>query len=242
MPNDPSDLAWNYMKLPVDTERDGRQWIAVQRYGSGKRRYQHGVFYDQAFGPSGALHLDKADLHQCFLGKGQPGTFLKLLRLVDYYLNRTGDIPKLWTRRPTLQEYAGWYLGLDCNGFVGAWFAANYPTAKIDGNTHINFWRSKSRTKDRKAVAEVKPYDVLVRTGEAGDRHIAIVEDVLGVSGGEAEVLVAQSASSLGGLDWDVFTLRSKKHPVHADGKPLQFTLDGYYDFHHLLGHHCVGA
>ena len=35
--SDPSAFAWKYMRLPVDTEDDGRQYVSVTRYLSKKK-------------------------------------------------------------------------------------------------------------------------------------------------------------------------------------------------------------
>lgn len=175
----------------------------------------------------------------CYYGKGAPETFQAMLRVVDYYLAHA-DLPLSylsWSRPMTLDEYAHWYFGLDCNGFAGAYYAEQYPAVGIDGGDHINFLKDKSLLTKRPTFADIRAGDMLVREGSSGGgkRHVALIETVQKTSATTALVTVVHSSSSRGGLTVEKITLESLSKASDSFGK-LHWRLKGYHDFHYILG------
>ncbi|KZM47662.1 hypothetical protein OA90_24750 [Labrenzia sp. OB1] len=177
------------------------------------------------------------DLQLGFYGKGTPERMRRILQVIDFYL-RTADIRLShvhWNYVMSLEEYAKYYLGLDCNGFTGAYLETQYPSLGIDGGDHINYLDGK--LKKRASIAEIKPGDILSREGGGGTRHVAMINSVSGVINSEAtsaQVSITQSASSLGGLNTKTYTLKTIKEG--PSDKPLKWHLAGYYKFNHCLG------
>ncbi|MDN3719905.1 hypothetical protein QW131_13695 [Roseibium salinum] len=144
------------------------------------------------------------DLQLGFYGKGTPDRMRRILTVIDFYL-KTADINLgrvHWNYVMGLQDYAKWYLGLDCNGFTGAYLESQYPSLGINGGDHINYLDGK--LKKRAGVADVRAGDILSREGSGGTRHVSMVNSVSGMIGPgatSAQVSITQSASSLGGLN-----------------------------------------
>jgi len=154
------------------------------------------------------------DVRQAFQGKGTPNRFTRAIKLCDYYLRHAEiDITKLgWGRRVTdLQEYVNYYIGMDCNGFVGAFLEENFPGSGVARNIDIDstgkYYADHAsgshftRIDDPKLI---KRYDILVRRKVSSDpakatRHIALVEDVLGAATSTSvRVLLAESTGGSG--------------------------------------------
>ncbi|MFC6657023.1 hypothetical protein ACFQEX_16935 [Roseibium salinum] len=176
------------------------------------------------------------DLQLGFYGKGTPDRMRRILTVIDFYL-KTADINLgrvHWNYVMGLQDYAKWYLGLDCNGFTGAYLESQYPSLGINGGDHINYLDGK--LKKRAGVADVRAGDILSREGSGGTRHVSMVNSVSGMIGPgatSAQVSITQSASSLGGLNTKTYTL--KMIDEGPKDKPLKWELAGYYKFHHCL-------
>jgi hypothetical protein len=193
----------------------------TDRYAGGKHgAADHTYFTDTAFLVAPSIkpipfhYCPWDDVRQAFQGKGTPVRFARALKLCDYYLQRADiDIAKLgWGRRVTdLQEYADYYIGLDCNGFVGAYLEDNLPGSGVVGNIDIdsigNYYKDKTsgthftRIDDPKLI---KRSDILVRRKVSSDpsavtRHIALVEDVIGTpTSSSVKLLLAESTGGSG--------------------------------------------
>lgn len=177
----------------------------------------------------------------CFYGKGSPLIFKSMLHVVSYYLKHA-DLPLRylgWSHPMTIEEYAYWYLGLDCNGFAGEYYAENFPSVGIDGNDHINFLKDKPNLKVRNSFAEIKAGDLLVREGsDGGDtRHVAVIEHCYQLTDKTASVVVVQSAHSRDGLWAEGMVLESISDKKEKDGYGLiNWSLQRYHKFHYVLG------
>jgi hypothetical protein len=72
----------------------------------------------------------------------------------------------------SLQSFADEYLGLDCSGFVGAYFRSQYPASGVEPNTRIAHYRDHWRARTR--LEDLRRLDVLIWPGLA---HIAVIDD-----------------------------------------------------------------
>jgi hypothetical protein len=170
-------------------------------------------------------------LQLCFYGKGTPDDFRNALIIIDFYLfyadMRLSSVH--WSRRMTLDEYAYYYLGIDCNGFTGAYLKTFHPGLGIGPNDHINYLDSK--LKKRKDLDEVRSGDILSREGGGGTRHVAMVDAILPnpFADGSKTLTVTHSSGTYSGLgtQWHTLAFRPKE--------TLKWNLVGYYKFHHCL-------
>lgn len=154
--------------------------------------------------PSVYLYCPWDDVRQCFQGKGTPARYARVLQLCDYYLRHADiDISALgWGRRVTdLQEYADYYIGMDCNGFVGAYLEENFPGSGVSKNIDIDsigkyFGDNASGAHFTRIddATRIQTSDILVRRRiDGSSRHIALVESVISASSGKATLLIAES-------------------------------------------------
>lgn len=179
------------------------------------------------------------EMKLCFYGKGSPQTFQAMLRVVDYYLTHA-DLPLNylgWSRPMTLDEYASWYFGLDCNGFAGAYYAEQFPALGVHGNYHINNLASTAGLSKRKTFADIKMGDIIAREGSSGGgkRHVALIERCTPLTAKTAAVFVVQSSSSRGGLVAEEMILESIEKPSDGYG-PIKWRLQDYHNFHFIIG------
>jgi len=179
------------------------------------------------------------EMQFCFYGKGRPQQFANTLRVLDYYLTYA-DISHSylqWSRRLRLDEYAYYYLGIDCNGFAGAYYQTTYPATGIDGNDHINFLHEKSTLKERASVFEMRTGDMLVRRGSdgGGTRHVVLIDSIVAINSTEATVSIAHSSGSRDGLAHEVLKLREDTSPASDSYGKLRWDLVGYHKFNRVL-------
>jgi hypothetical protein len=143
-------------------------------------------------------------VRQVFQGKGTPARYARVLQLCDYYLAHAKiDASKLgWGRLVTdLQEYVDYYIGMDCNGFVGAYLEENFPGSGVSKNIDIDSIGTYYGTHASGAhfsriddPTKIQAHDILVRRRIDGStRHIALVESVLSASSSQASLLIAES-------------------------------------------------
>ena len=199
------------------------KWTPSERYQNGANGANgHFYFVDSGYMHAGSLrptawhYCPIDDIRQAFQGKGTPTRFARVLKVCDYYLKYAQiDIAALgWGRRVTeLQEYVDYYIGLDCNGFVGAYLEENFPSSGVVHNVDIDslgeYYRDPAhpsgtrytRIDDPKLI---KRSDILVRSlqstdPEAQTRHIALVEDVVGAAtNSSVKLLLAESTGAKG--------------------------------------------
>ena len=133
MAKDPSIFAWDFLKMAIDTELHGRQWVSVGKYLTSSRykkdeqrkrvygavnqfvrrakdeddnrRYRNGYFHAPTLRPTGAVEISISKIYMCFLGKGTPADFRATIQVCDYFLNHSSRVTRLWATRPTIQDF-----------------------------------------------------------------------------------------------------------------------------------------
>ena len=211
--------------------RDGKNGADRHHWTDSDGLSAFGLIGTSFFVPWLRVEITWKELQLGFYGKGTPPKMRKILQVVDYYLHMAEvDLKDLhWGYKMDIEEYAQWYLGIDCNGFAGAYLETYYPTLGVHGNYHINYWDSKMKKRD--GLDEIQPGDVLSREGGGGTRHVAMIDRVQGSYGPGSDsrrVTITQSANSLGGLDTQDYTLKKRNSSPAWD-------LVGYYRFDHCL-------
>jgi hypothetical protein len=214
-----------------------------ERYSNGANGADHHTWNNDigfdAYGVGGSSYFTEwlsvpmtwKQLQLAFYGKGTPEDFRKALIIIDYYLYyayiHLASVH--WNRYVTLAEYAQWYLGIDCNGFTGAYLKTHYPGLGIGPNDHINYLDSK--LKKRTDISEIQPGDILSREGGGGTRHVAMIDSTWPNPFADSSLLVqvTHSSSSNGGLGTQPYTLK------HRPKLTLKWELAGYYEFNHCL-------
>lgn len=228
------DLRWFLTKR--DRYKNGKNGADQHSWDDKSGLLAFGLVGPDYFKPWLWVDITWKDLQLGFYGKGTPERMRRILEVIDFYL-KTAEISLSrvhWNYVMSLQEYAKYYLGLDCNGFTGAFLETQYPSLGIKGGDHINYLDGK--LKKRTAFADIKPGDILSWEGGGGTRHVAMINSISGGFGPgatTAQVSITQSASSLGGLNTKTYTL--KKIDEGPKDKPLLWHLAGYYKFHHCL-------
>lgn len=224
------DLRWFLTKR--DRYKGGKNGADLHTWDDKSGLLAFGLVGPDYFKPWLQVEITWRELQLGFYGKGTPDRMRRILQVVDFYL-KTADIRLSrvhWNQVMELKEYAHYYLGLDCNGFTGAFLETQYPSLGIDGGDHINYLDSK--LKKRESLAEVRPGDILSREGGSGTRHVAMINSVSGVPAEEAvtaEVTVTHSSGTYKGLGTQNFTLKFHKNAS------LKWQLMGYYSFEHCL-------
>lgn len=172
-------------------------------------------FVDSRLQPHGRVKYHWNQTLEPFYGKGTPESYAQFLQVVDFWLTYECKgiyRPEMWQNTPTLQQFADRYMGADCNGFVGGYFATNYPGTGWD--TSVD-WNNNGlyRGPKRLSINEVKPLDVLVRYIDSKHKHVVIVEDIWSKNGSKATVLITQACGLATGMRSDICTLE-----IIADG------------------------
>ena len=225
-----ADLRWFLTKR--DRYKDGRNGADRHTWDDKSGLLAFGLVGPDYFKPWLHVEITWKELQLGFYGKGTPDRMRRILQVVDFYL-KTADIRLsrvYWNSVMELKDYAHYYLGLDCNGFTGAFLETQYPSLGINGGDHINYLDGK--LKKRANLAEVRPGDILSREGGGGTRHVAMINSISGMPGEDAtsaQVTVTHSSGKYHGLGTQQFTLKLHKN------KTLQWQLVGYYWFNHCL-------
>ena len=171
-----------------------------------------------------------------FQGVGRPVDFLNILKLADLYLcTADWDDDQMtalgWSHRMVdLQNWADWYVGTDCRGFVGAYLNEAYPHIK-DGNDlsfsidsyddHYTFNEYGSAFRRIDDAREVAQGDLLVKCSLGGGRHVAVVDQVLG--SGPSQSVRIRTAGSRGGKGLCQLTgYLSRLHVSHVKNKSVR--------------------
>lgn len=156
-------MPWNEMKdamLNFLMERARRQ------RGGLRLLVNHIIF---SFDVSPEIYVPDTIFQNAFDGKCTPTEVRDVLRLFTYWQKVDPAAGKRW---PLAQTFADQCLGLDCNGFVGAYFKMNYSWLGVGPQTPIGAYPTQRGAKVRKDLGELKPLDVLVFPG---DVHIALL-------------------------------------------------------------------
>jgi hypothetical protein len=197
--------------------------------------YEHGWFHAPTLKPAGKVYYPKGKITGPYSGKATPERLVRLLTLIDYYLNHAGSIQAAFGTHPTLQQYADDFLGVDCNCLVGGYFQEALPHFKMNPSTDIPSFKGKAGAMKRSDVRQMQPLDVLVREG---DRHVAVVQDIRPHPDKPGEMLghIVQSAKSLNGLSDDWFTIKSAS-PGSKPDEAIRIRVVGYYTFDYAVGY-----
>ncbi len=218
----------------------------THRYAPDKGNFTgHHELYANAFAAptipgGGGIEVGWKTMSLCFYGKGRPVDFSRTLSVIDYYLAHAKlPLDYLgWNSPMPLQDYGYWYLGLDCNGFAGAYYQVEFPMTGVDGNDHINLLDNMKHLRKRSDFAAIRDGDMLVREGSKGGhtRHVALIEQVVPITSDKAAVIVSQSSSSKGGLKTEPMVLEKLNGKTSDGHGTLNWSLVDYHKFHHVLG------
>lgn len=160
--------------------------------------------------------IDLGLMKSHFQGTGRPIDKERIMRMVDLYLHTANmDTDHLgWGKKlKSRQDYADWYMGLDCRGFVAAYLDTQYPAVRLPEGPGFSidsynkgaygFHKNKKGSSFTRIdkVGDVRVGDLLVKCN-AGDgrRHVALVNSVGAAGSKSVTVTTAESASSKGGL------------------------------------------
>jgi hypothetical protein len=146
----------------IQGAQDARDWLLEDAMKKKVREMGNMFIADD---PHGApMHIDRKSIDRSFSGKGTPNDILMTLWLATHVGQITADPKKLNKRCATSENYALWYLGMDCSGF-----AMNY--LGIDSSIHALDDHSKELR--RKELTDIKPGDAMCEGKDY--HHIAIV-------------------------------------------------------------------
>ena len=102
--------------------------------------------------PAGKIHYPLGQVTGPYSGKASPEQLVRLLTLIDYYLNHSNSVRRTFGTRPTLQQYADRFLGVDCNCLVGGYFREVFPYFQMNHSTDIPIFKNKAGAKKRTDV------------------------------------------------------------------------------------------
>ena len=163
--------------------------------------------------------IDLEMLMPNFQGVGLPEDMARIMKVVDLYLHTVNfdkkTLGKLGWGKPmtSRQDYADFYIGLDCRGFAAAYLKENYPGVKLArGPSFVidaynkNSWGFHLKDRSGSFNRIDKPKDVtpgclLVKCDNGNNRrHVAVVNSVGSADANGVMVTTAESAASKGGL------------------------------------------
>jgi len=163
--------------------------------------------------------------HRVFMGEGKPEQIVAVLQLASRLKSKLG---KYWVEKgdlsATLQHFYLENIGLNCNGFVGAY--AQAVGARQNSDTQISSYAPAKKRK--KKLSQIKPGDVLVWKNGS---HIGAIQgkrkdgkwDVVEAGG------VGRSTPPYGGLGNTVYefketggdVIKAIKHVPGPKGGPM---------------------
>jgi len=124
-------------------------------------------------GPAGSVQPRPLhDILQPFDGKGSSTLFNDVLKFAALWIARDSHQR---ARTPTLQDFADAYIGLDCIGFVRAYFLSEFPGSAGTQHASISAFRERGFNK-RMSLGEVRQFDVMLPA--TGNAHIALISSV----------------------------------------------------------------
>lgn len=205
-------------------------------HGADHVYWGQGWVYSARMYPTHWAWIDLDSLKAMFQGVGRPEDFRRILRLADLYLGTAdwdaGQMKDLgWSNRMfSLQQWADWYIGTDCRGFVGAYLNEAYPHIK-DGNDlsfsidsyddYYTFNETGTSFRRIDDAREVARGDLLVKCSLGGGRHVAVVDQVLGSASSQS--IRIRTAESRGGKGLCQLTgYLSRLHTNHVENKQVR--------------------
>jgi len=141
--------------------------------------------------------ISEETIEDSFAGRATPDQLKQTLWLATCfaYIVTADEAGK--PKKSTAQQFADWYLGMDCTGFVSAFFG-------YSGGRGIRNYDTDASQR-RKAVKEIQAGDVMIRKEGTEYKHIALVIGALPSSGGGLLLKTAESVGWKGqGVAWDV--------------------------------------
>jgi hypothetical protein len=145
----------------------------------------------------GSSFISDETIEDSFAGRATPDELKQTLWLATCfgYIVRPEESGK--PKKSTAQQFADWYLGMDCTGFVSAFFG-------FSGGRSIKSYDVGS-SRRRQAFREIQPGDVMIRKEGKEYKHIALV---ISASPSSGDRLLLDTAESVGwkgkGVSWEV--------------------------------------
>lgn len=135
----------------------------------------------------GNILVPANSLESAFRGKGTPSDLKQILQLATVLGQIVADPAKASKGHALPQDYADWYLGMDCSGFAFNFLGLHGKIVDLDEG-HAN--------ERRKSLTDIKAGDVKI-SDEPGKRyhHIAIVTEVTPVNG-KIKIKTAESSGA----------------------------------------------
>ncbi len=170
-------------KEKIKGAKTAKGWLLAD-LGDEEKATQEGERYRLADG----TFIKRSTIDDAFAGRATPGQLKQSLWLATYfgYIVKPEEVGEPQTC--TAQKFADWYLGMDCTGFVSAFFG-------IAGGKSIESYDT-DESKRRKALGEIRRCDIMIRKEGGIYKHIALVQSASARSGGG---LVLRTAESVGG-------------------------------------------
>jgi hypothetical protein len=170
-------------KEKIKGAKTAKTWL-LEDLGDEEKATQEGERYRLA----DSKFIKRSTIDDAFAGRATPDQLKQTLWLATYfgYIVTADKAGK--SKKCTAQQFADWYLGMDCTGFVSAFFG-------IAGGKSIERY-DKDVSKRRRAVGEIRHCDVMIRKEGEIYKHIALVETASPRSGGG---IVLKTAESVGG-------------------------------------------
>jgi hypothetical protein len=133
-------------------------------------------------------------INHTFEGTATPEEIRQTLWLATHYghIKHANAKPdRLKKTACAAQQFADWYLGMDCTGFVGAFLGLGYARgiASFD----------KNPARRRQAVRDIHGCDVMIKKSGKIYKHIAVVVKAVPCGAAEVEVHTAESTGERAG-------------------------------------------
>lgn len=185
----------------------------------------------------GLLQTDVRDVFkQCHMGKGTPGFLQAFAVLYTYWDKQTRGTSgyKPSAKWANLQNYADQNIGVDCNGFAGAYYGHCFPASGLQPHSvipehpTIEYLPSgkiltpnnkfSNGTMARTGIEQVRSGDVIVYT----HKHVAVVGDFeyLAPDTNQGTFWVYQAKNyDAGGVQWGLYDITYKGNAKFPTGK-----------------------
>lgn len=204
-----------------DPERIRGAQIAKGRLLEELKNEEKAIQEGKRYRVGGSRLIDSSTIDASFAGRATPGELKQTLWLATYlgYVVRPEDTGEPQTC--TAQDFADWYLGMDCTGFVSAFLGYS------GGRGIKNYDADPSRR--RQAAKDVRRADVMIRKEGGTYKHIALVVQALPFPGEKLVLVTAESVGWKGkGVAWDVRRELVRSSPgvfALTNGDPSEFYL-----------------
>lgn len=171
----------------IKGSRTAKGWL-LEDLGDEEKATQEGERYQLA----DSTFIRKSTIDDAFAGRATPDQLRQVLWLATYFGYIVAAEKAGKPKKCTAQQFADWYLGMDCTGFVSAFFG-------IAGGKSIERY-DKDVSKRRRAVGEIRRSDVMIRKEGEIYKHIALVESATPRSGGGIVLITSESVGGPTGV------------------------------------------